>query len=52
VIAGLFSLLNFLVADPMTSMSNPTGGAAMYKIPSDQFDIPKDNYTPKDTKFF
>lgn len=46
VIAGLFSLLNMLVSDPMTSMSTQTGVPNTYRIPSDEL------YTlPNDVKF-
>lgn len=42
VIAGLFSLLNMLVSDPMTSLSSGTGPST-YVIPSDElFTLPKD----------
>jgi hypothetical protein len=43
VIAGLFSLLNFLVADPMTSTSSSGGTAGTYRVPSDElFTLPED----------
>ena len=46
VIAGLFSLLNMLVSDPMTSLSTQTGVPNTYRIPSDEL------YTlPNDVKF-
>ena len=46
VIAGLFSLLNMLVSDPMTSMSTQSGVPNTYRIPSDEL------YTlPNDVKF-
>ena len=46
VIAGLFSLLNMLVSDPMTSMSTQNGVPNTYRIPSDEL------YTlPNDVKF-
>jgi hypothetical protein len=46
VIAGLFSLLNMLVSDPMTSMSTQSGVPSTYRIPSDEL------YTlPNDVKF-
>ena len=42
VISGLFSLLNMLVADPMTSLSKP-GVPSTYQIPTDElFSLPKD----------
>jgi hypothetical protein len=43
VISGLFSLLNMLVSDPMTSMSTQAGVPSTYRIPSDElFTLPED----------